>query len=132
MKPMNLKMRAISLIALCALASQTAFAGSMKGRHGSMKRLSQPQARAIVEGRRIPANSLGDVAPVAQTPTAQEVPATEPASSSEAEGDELGLPGVALELLGASVVLVGVVAVGFVVVVGGLFYVLFAIPLAAG
>jgi hypothetical protein len=127
MKPMNLKMRAITLIALCTLASQTVFAGSMKGRHGRMEKMSQSQAREIVNGKRIPLNSLGDVAPVApaQAPTLPEGPAAEPAKSSEAEGDEAGIlsaASFAFELVGESVVLVGVVAVGCVVVVGGLFY----------
>jgi hypothetical protein len=133
MKAMNSKKRAITLIALCTLASQTAFAGSIKGRHGRMKKMSQSQAREIVNGKRIPLNSLGDVAPAAQTPTLPEAAAAEPAKSSEAEDDEAGILGstaqVALEVVGTSVVLVGVVAVGFVVVVGGLFYVLFALPL---
>jgi hypothetical protein len=130
MKPMNLTMRAITLIALCTLASQTAIAGSMKGRHGTMKKMSQSQARAIVEGRRIPLNSLGDVG-VSQAPTLPEAPAAaESAKSGEAEGDEEDILGLALEVAFAPVMLVGVVAVGFVVVVGGLFYVLFALPLA--
>ncbi|MFT5129352.1 MAG: hypothetical protein ACI8W8_002974 [Rhodothermales bacterium] len=131
MKPTNLKMRAITLIALCTLASQTALAGSMKGRHASMKRMSQSQARAIVEGRRIPLNSLGDVAPATQAPTQPEASAAEPDESSEAGDDEANPLGIAFELVGTVVVLAGVVVVGFVVVVGGLFYVLFAIPLAA-